>query len=48
MTVRINLGLIGCGRIARLVHLPAIRKLKGVKLTAVSDTDAASAGAAAA
>ncbi len=48
MTVRINLGLIGCGRIARLVHLPCIEKLKGVKLTAVSDTDAASAGAAAA
>lgn len=48
MTARINLGLIGCGRIARLVHLPVIKKLNGVKLTAVSDTDAASADAAAA
>lgn len=48
MTARINLGLIGCGRIARLVHLAGIKKLNGVKLTAVSDTDRERANAAAA
>ena len=48
MTARINFGLIGCGRIARLVHLAGIKKLNGVRLTAVSDTDAECADAAAA
>lgn len=48
MTTQINLGLIGCGRIARLVHLSSIKKLHGAGLTAVSDTDSDCANAAAA
>ncbi len=45
--MRINLGLIGCGRIARLVHLSSIKNLGGVRLSAVSDTDGGCANAAA-
>ena len=46
--MRINLGLIGCGRIARLVHLSSIKNLGGViRLSAVSDTDSGCANAAA-
>ena len=45
--MRINLGLIGCGRIARLVHLSSIKNLGGVGLSAVSDTDSDCANAAA-
>ncbi|HML94123.1 MAG TPA: Gfo/Idh/MocA family oxidoreductase [Thermodesulfobacteriota bacterium] len=43
----INLGLIGCGRIARLVHLSSIKKLHGARLAAVSDIDGDCANAAA-
>jgi predicted dehydrogenase len=42
-----NLGLIGCGRIARLVYLSSIKNLGGVRLSAVSDTDSGCANAAA-
>jgi len=45
--MRINLGLIGCGRIARLVHLSSIKNLGGVRLSAVSDTDSGCANAGA-
>ncbi|MEZ4548732.1 MAG: Gfo/Idh/MocA family oxidoreductase [Thermodesulfobacteriota bacterium] len=45
--MRINLGLIGCGRIARLVHLSSIKNLGDVRLSAVSDTDSGCANAAA-
>jgi predicted dehydrogenase len=37
MTNAVRLGLIGCGRIAQVAHLPAIEKADGVELVAVSD-----------
>lgn len=37
----INVGLIGCGRIASLVYLNILKKLPGLKLTAIADSDAA-------
>jgi predicted dehydrogenase len=37
MTDRVRLGVIGCGRIAQVAHLPAIAKADGVELVAVSD-----------
>ena len=37
MTVRI--GLLGCGRIARYFHLPALRDLPGANLVVVADPD---------
>jgi myo-inositol 2-dehydrogenase/D-chiro-inositol 1-dehydrogenase len=44
----IGLGLIGCGSIARLAHLPAMSHLRGlVRLVAAADLDAAAADAAA-
>jgi predicted dehydrogenase len=33
----VELGLIGCGRIAQTAHLPALRKARGVRLTALCD-----------
>ncbi|HNC44860.1 MAG TPA: Gfo/Idh/MocA family oxidoreductase, partial [Acidobacteriota bacterium] len=36
----INLGLIGCGTIAQLVHLPNIARLPNVKLAALAESDA--------
>lgn len=33
----VRLGMIGCGRIAQVAHLPAIAKSPGVELVAVSD-----------
>ena len=33
----LRLGLIGCGRIAQVAHLPAIAKSADVRLVAVSD-----------
>lgn len=35
----IGLGLVGCGGIARAVHLPVLRRLRGARLVAVSDPD---------
>jgi myo-inositol 2-dehydrogenase/D-chiro-inositol 1-dehydrogenase len=44
----IGIGLIGCGRIARAAHLPALAALAGrVQLVAVADPDEAAASAAA-
>ncbi|ANZ40798.1 hypothetical protein BBK82_37220 [Lentzea guizhouensis] len=43
----VRLGLIGCGRIAQVAHLPALEKADGVDLLAVCDPDAAVAGAVA-
>ena len=38
MTPRpVRLGVIGCGRIAQVAHLPAVAKAAGVELAAVSD-----------
>lgn len=37
----VNIGLVGCGRIATLVYLDVLRKLPGVSLTAVAETDTA-------
>lgn len=39
MTTRINVGLMGCGRIARLVHMNTLKGMRGVRLLAVSDAD---------
>lgn len=36
----VNLGLIGCGTIAQLVHLPNIARLPNVKLVALAESDA--------
>lgn len=44
----VRLGLIGCGRIAQVAHLPAIEKADGVELVAVSDPSEYVAGAVAA
>jgi len=35
--LNINAGLIGCGRIATAVHLPAMMKIEGLKVKAASD-----------
>ncbi|HZD97664.1 MAG TPA: Gfo/Idh/MocA family oxidoreductase [Micromonosporaceae bacterium] len=37
MTDRVRVGVIGCGRIAQVAHLPAIVKADGVELVGVSD-----------
>jgi myo-inositol 2-dehydrogenase / D-chiro-inositol 1-dehydrogenase len=39
MTSRVRVGLIGCGRIARLVHLKVLRRLPGVDLVALAEPD---------
>lgn len=36
----INVGLLGCGRIASLVYLNILSKLPGLRLTAIADSDA--------
>ena len=38
---RLRVGLLGCGRIARVFHLPILAGLPGVKLAAVADPDPA-------
>jgi len=44
---RLNIGLLGCGRIARAVHMRALRRMRDVAITAIADPDAdARAGAA--
>ncbi|WP_053731423.1 Gfo/Idh/MocA family protein [Nocardia sp. NRRL S-836] len=47
MTSPVRLGLIGCGRIAQVAHLPAAEKAEGVDLVAVCDPDATVAAAVA-
>jgi predicted dehydrogenase len=37
MTEPVRVGLIGCGRIAQVAHLPALEKANGIQLVAVSD-----------
>jgi myo-inositol 2-dehydrogenase / D-chiro-inositol 1-dehydrogenase len=37
----VNIGLIGCGRIAQLVHLNLLQRLPGVSLTALAEADPA-------
>lgn len=37
----LRLGLVGCGAIASAVHLRALRAMRGVRVTAVADPDAA-------
>jgi len=34
----VKVGIIGCGRIATLVHLPSLQKIKGVEVVAIADT----------
>src|SRR5512134_1043415 len=46
----IRVGLLGCGRIARMYHLPILARATGVELAALADPDPerlAAAGAAA-
>jgi myo-inositol 2-dehydrogenase/D-chiro-inositol 1-dehydrogenase len=45
--VSVNLGLIGCGKIAQSVHLKILQSLPGARLTAIADSDASSRDAAA-
>ncbi len=35
----IQVGLVGCGSIAQIAHLPTLKKLKGVELVALCDAD---------
>ncbi len=44
----VRLGVVGCGRIAQVAHLPAVAKAAGVQLVAVSDPSDALAGGVAA
>lgn len=37
----LGIGVIGCGRIAQVRHLPILQKLRGIRLTAIADRDAA-------
>lgn len=34
-----NVGVVGCGRIVTLVHLPCLQEIKGCKIVAVADTN---------
>jgi predicted dehydrogenase len=34
-----NLGLIGCGQVASIFHVPAIREISGVRIKAIADTN---------
>ncbi len=43
----VRVGAIGCGSIARAVHLPVLTRTAGVAITALADPDAASLAAAA-
>jgi predicted dehydrogenase len=47
MPESIRIGLIGCGAVVRTCHLPALRELPGVTVTAVVDADTGRAAAAA-
>jgi len=44
----LRVGLLGCGRIARGVHLPLLQRMPGAKLTAIAESDAGSRAAASA
>ncbi len=39
MTARLGIGLVGCGRIASEQHLPALRRMRGAAVVALSDPD---------
>ena len=43
---RVQLGLIGCGQIGLAVHLANLRRIKGVNITAVADSDSSRRGLA--
>jgi predicted dehydrogenase len=38
-TPALRVGLIGCGRIAQMIHLPALQRLEGVQLAALAEAD---------
>jgi len=38
---KLRVGLVGCGRIAQLVHLPLLMRLPDVELTALAESDPA-------
>ncbi|GGI06063.1 Gfo/Idh/MocA family protein [Egicoccus halophilus] len=42
----VGVGLVGCGRIARMFHLPALRDHPGVELVGIADPDPTSRSAA--
>jgi len=37
----LGIGIIGCGRVAQMRHLPILRKLQGIQLVAIADPDPA-------
>lgn len=37
----VRLGLVGCGRVTELRHLPALREVSGIEVRALADVDAA-------
>jgi predicted dehydrogenase len=39
MSSKIKIGLIGCGRAAEIIYLPALKKLKDIEVNAVIDPD---------
>lgn len=41
MTTALRLGLIGCGRVVELFHLPALAAIPDISVTAIADSDAA-------
>jgi predicted dehydrogenase len=45
MAEPLKLGIVGAGAVTQVAHLPVLRRLKGVQLAAICDTDAAKAGA---
>jgi len=38
-TSPVRLGIIGCGRVCRERHLPALRQVRGIEVTAICDSD---------
>jgi myo-inositol 2-dehydrogenase/D-chiro-inositol 1-dehydrogenase len=47
VNARLGIGLVGCGRIARMFHLPVLRDLPAGRLVAVADVDGHARAAAA-
>jgi predicted dehydrogenase len=41
---KVRLGIVGCGRVTELRHLPALRQARGVEVVALSDVDDARLG----
>jgi len=39
MVILMKVGVVGCGRIATLVHLPCLQKIKDAEIVAVADTN---------